>query len=199
MPDHTATEVSKQCPQNEVVQTPATPTSSEELVVLLNQIKPEPHDEASKQRKQRLIKKFGNAAEKSFAREALDQDHIQFLAQKNNEAKTRRATKSAILSVARVVTFEDLRDERAKRTEKAAAKAAKGKAKPGRKPKSTPLHPGEATASKGTRGRRTKFAVPEQDPQSELIYDVSMQASGTKVVEEAIAGEPWRAPVAKMW
>jgi hypothetical protein len=54
VPDHTATEVSRQCPQNEVVQTPATPatpTSSEELVLLLDQIKLEPHDEVSKQRK----------------------------------------------------------------------------------------------------------------------------------------------------
>jgi hypothetical protein len=202
VPDHTATEVSRQCPQNEVVQTPATPatpTSSEELVLLLDQIKLEPHDEASKQRKQKLINKLGNAAEKSFAKEVLYQDHIQFLAQKNNEAKTRRATKSATLSVARVVTFEVLQEERAKRAEKAAAKEAKGKARPGRKPKSTPLDAGEATASKGKRGRRGKIAAPEPDPQPELICNVSMQASGTKVVGEAIAREPWRAPVAKMW
>jgi hypothetical protein len=56
--------------------------------------------------KQKLIKKLGNAAKKSFTREALDRDHIQFLAQKNNEARTRRATKSAILSMARVATLK---------------------------------------------------------------------------------------------
>ncbi|RYO39765.1 hypothetical protein AA0113_g11160 [Alternaria arborescens] len=198
LPNHTAVEASRQCPQYELVQTPATPTSSEELMLLLNQIKLEPHDEASRQRKQKLMKKLGNAAERSFAREALDQDHIQFLAQKNNEAKTRRATKSAILSVARVVTFEDLQEEREKRAEKVAAKEAKGKARRGRKPKSTPLD-AEVTATTGKRGRKSNNTAPESDPEPEPMYDVSMETSGMTVVENAVADKPWRAPVAKMW
>lgn len=198
VPNHTATEASRQCPQGEVIQTPATPTSSEELMLLLNQIKLESHDEASRQRKQKLIMKLGNAAERSLAREALDQDHIQFLAKKNNEARTRRATKSAILSVARVVRFEDLQEERAKRAEKVAAKEAKGKAKRGRKPKSTPLD-AEVTATTGKRGRKSNNAAPESDPEPEPMYDLSMETSGMAVVEKAVADKPWRAPVAKMW
>jgi hypothetical protein len=52
------------------------------------------------------------------------------------------------------------------------------------------LDAGEATASKSKRGRRSKIAAPEPDPQPEVIDNVSMQASGMKFLEEAIAGEP---------
>jgi hypothetical protein len=84
---------------------------------LLNLIKQDPHDEKSQARYQKLVQKLANAAQTSFAQQALDQDQIQFLAKMNNEAKVRRKTKSHILGNARVMSFEDIEAARAKRAE----------------------------------------------------------------------------------
>jgi hypothetical protein len=60
----------------------------------------------------------------------------------NNEAKVRRSTKSLVLGNAKgegkVMSYEDLEEARAKRVVKEATRAAKGKGKRGRKPKSSP-------------------------------------------------------------
>jgi hypothetical protein len=102
-------------PQHDVVQTPVTPVSSEALASLLTQIKQDPHDETSTKRHQKLVQKLANAAEISFAQQALDQDQIQLLSKVNDEAKTRLKTKSKILGKARVMTYEDIEAERARR------------------------------------------------------------------------------------
>ena len=54
------------------------------------------------------------------------QDQIQFLTTINNEAKTRRSTKSDILGKGRRMTYEDLEQARIKRKQKEDAKEAKG-------------------------------------------------------------------------
>ncbi|KAF2195057.1 hypothetical protein K469DRAFT_722393 [Zopfia rhizophila CBS 207.26] len=87
--------------RGEVVQTPVTPVLSEALTSLLTLIKQDPHDEKSAKRHPRLVQKLANAAEISFAQQALNQDQIQFLSKINDEAKTRRKTKSEILGKAR--------------------------------------------------------------------------------------------------
>lgn len=51
----------------------------------------------------------------------------------NNEAKVRWSTKSVVLGKAVVMGYEELEEARAKRAEKDAAKATKGKEKRGRK------------------------------------------------------------------
>lgn len=136
-------------PQDEVMQTPitpATPVSAEALISLQNLIiKQDAHslDETSKQCLQRHLHKFVKAAQTSFAKGVLQQDHIQFLTQINDEAKVRRSTKSEILAkgVGKVMSYEDLEAARAVRAAKEQA-TAKGKGKRGRKRKS----PGEVDA-----------------------------------------------------
>src|SRR6266480_866096 len=122
------------CPQGEVLQTPVTP---EALTLLHNLIKQDAcaEDEMSKQRLQRHIQKFANAAQTSFAERALQRDQILFLKKINNEAKVRRSTKPLVLGKAKIMSYEDLEEARAKRAAKDAAKA-KGKGKQGQKHKS---------------------------------------------------------------
>ena len=115
------------CPQGEVLQTPVTP---EALTLLHNLIKQDAcaEDETSKQRLQRHIQKFANAAQTCFAERALQREQIHFLKKVNNEAKVRRSTKSLVLGKAKVMSYEDLEEARAKRAAKDVAKA-KGKGK----------------------------------------------------------------------
>ncbi|KAF9728642.1 vegetative incompatibility protein het-e-1 [Paraphaeosphaeria minitans] len=127
--------LSHEVPSHGVLHTPITPVSSEALSSLLTLIRQDLHDEPSRRRHQKLLQKLANAAQTSFAQQALDQDHIQFLSNMNNEAKPRRKTKSEILGKARVMSYEDIEAARAKRAEHKAATEAKGKRKRGRKPK----------------------------------------------------------------
>ena len=83
--------------QNEPVRTPVTPVTSEDLTSLLNLIKQDPDGEVNKECHLRLIQKLGNAAQTSFARQGLNQEHIEFLSKMNNDAKVRRETKLNIL------------------------------------------------------------------------------------------------------
>jgi hypothetical protein len=53
----------------------------------------------------------------------------------NDESKVRQSTTSVILGKAKVMSYEDLEEARAKRAEKEAVKEVKGKGKRGRKPK----------------------------------------------------------------
>ena len=106
------------------------------------------------------------------------------------------------------MSYEDLEEARRKRTEKEAAREAKGKAKRGRKRKVVPEGE-EATAETARRGRKRKRAeleTPElpnlsapmsnaPEPASALV----MQASRTQIAEDEIVPEPWRAPVAQMY
>ena len=115
-------------PQEEVPQTPATPVSAEGLVSLQNLIiRQDAHalEEASKRRLRRHLDKFAKAAHLSFAKGALQQHHIRLLLKINDEAKVRRTTKSLVLGKAKVMSFEDLVEARAKRAEKDARKIAK--------------------------------------------------------------------------
>ncbi|XTI93751.1 hypothetical protein V2W45_1252557, partial [Cenococcum geophilum] len=122
------------CLQGEVVQTPVTPGA---LTTLHNLIKEDAYaeDEMSKQRLQRHIQKFANAAQTCFAERALQREQIHFLRKVNNEAKVRRSTRSLVIGTAKVMSYEDLEEARKKRAEKDAAKA-KSKGKRGRKRKS---------------------------------------------------------------
>lgn len=56
----------------------------------------------------RLVQKLANAVQRSLARQALDQNYIGVLKDANNEAVTRRKTKSDILGKAKVMTYEDI-------------------------------------------------------------------------------------------
>lgn len=159
------------CQQDEVPQTPVTPVSAEALTSLHNLIKQNAHtlNETSIQRLQRHVQKLANAAQISFAERAL-RDQNQFLTRMNNEAKVRRSTKSVVLGKAKVMSYEDIEEARAKR---AAKEVIKGRAKRGRKRKSSALEAVE----------------PELQLEPVPVPEVA------QMIE---APEPWRAPVARM-
>jgi len=114
-----------------------------------------------------------------------------------------------MLGKAKVMSYEDLEEARAKRAVKESTQAAKGKGKHGRKRKSSPPEPEEDTTETARRGRKRKSAelkAPElvnkmarmsnaPKPVSALV----MQASRTQIAEDEIEPEPWRAPVARMF
>jgi hypothetical protein len=190
--------------QDEVVQTPVTPVSAEGLMSLYNQIKQDTQtlDATSTQRLQKRVQKLANAAQVSFAECALLNNRNQFLTEANNEAKVRRSTRSVVLGKAKVMSFEDIEEARAKR---AAKDAVKSKGKRGRKRKSTELEASEAELEpevevvsstkkvkngKGTRiRRRRRTAVEAREPEAEPEPQPEPQ------LEPA----PWRAPVARMY
>lgn len=155
--------------------TPTTPRTSEALVSLQNQIvKQYTHvlDEASKRRLHKHLGKFVNAAQICLVKGSLQQDRIRFLMKINDEAKTRRSTKSDILAKGEglVISYEHLVAKRSARAAYEQSKAA-GKGKRGRKRKS----PAEVDIDEpSTKTARTNEAQPEE------------------------AG-PWRAPMARMY
>jgi hypothetical protein len=170
--------------QDEVLKTPVTPVSAEGLTSLHNLIKKDAHtlDETSTQRQQRRVEKLANAAQISIAENALLRDQNQILTIISNEVKVRQSTRSIVLGKARVMSYEDIEEARAKR---AAKEIIKGKGKRGRKRKSTALEAGEpelevepapeagrsakeVIKGKGKRDRKVKSAALEPEPEPEL-------------------------------
>jgi hypothetical protein len=149
------------------------------------------------------------AFQKSSAKSILQEDRIQFLTAINNEAKVRRSTKSLVLGKAKVMSYEDLEEARAKRLAKESAQAAKDKGKRGRKSKKSLPEPEEDTAEPAKRGRKRKSAeleAPEPNNTKARMSNAPkaasalvMQASRTQIAEDEIVPEPWRAPVAQMY
>lgn len=111
--------------------TPVTPVTAEGLTLLHNLIKQDAcaSDEGSRQRLQRRMQKLTSAAKVSFAKEGLLRDHNRLLRRINNEAKVHRSTRSITLGKgeAKVMSYEDLEEARAKRAEKEKGAASKGK------------------------------------------------------------------------
>jgi hypothetical protein len=166
-------------------------------------------DETSKQKLVRHLQKGTKAFQKSSALEKLQKDRIQFLTTINNEAKVRRSTKSLVLGKAKVMSYEDLEEARAKRVVKDAVKEAKGKGERGRKRKSSPPELEEDTAKTARRGRKRKSAELEAPESANKMARMSnapkpasasvMQASRTQIAEDEIELESWRALVARMY
>lgn len=204
-------------------QTPVTPVSAEAFMSLQNLIiQQDAHalNETSKQNLARHLQKCTKAFQKSSAQSILQEDRIQFLTTINNEAKVRRWTKSLVLGKAKVMSYEDLEEARAKRVVKDSAQAAKGKGKRGRKSKSSPPEPEEDTAEEDTAesarlGRKRKSAALDAPAPTHKMARISnapkpastlmRQASRAQIADNEIAPEPQRvpeqkrAPVARMW
>ncbi len=181
------------CPQEQVLQTPITPVTPVTIGALtsLHNIIKQELNEPSKDRIQRHVQKLACAAQISFAKQTLLQDQNRFLSKINNEVKVRRSTRSVVLGKAKVMSYEDLEEARAKR-------AAKEK----------------ATAGKGKRGPKRKSPTPEPEPEPEpeleaqagspkAVTDSSMLkdkvARMSKIEPAKTLGAPWRAPVARMY
>jgi hypothetical protein len=207
------------CRQDVEPQTPVTPVSAESFMSLQNLIiQRDAHalDEMSKQNLARHLQKCTKAFQKSSAQAVLQEDRIKFLTTINNEAKVRRSTKSLVLGKAKVMSYEDLEEARAKRVVKDAVKEAKGKGKRGRKRKRATPEVEEATAGKVKRVRKRKSAVleaeveaeaeePEPEPNPKMARTSKAPAPSrasvmqTPIAEDEIVPEPWRAPVAQMF
>lgn len=186
------------CPQDEVPQTPVTPVSADGFMSLQNVIiKQVAHvlDDTSRQKFERHILKFTKAGQQGLVREALKDNRIQFLDTINNEAKVRRSTKSLVLGKAKVMSYEDLEEARAKRAEKEAAKEAKGKGKRGRKRKN-PASEADASESEADASQPSaKMLRMSEAPARSPVVRMSRTSPG----EGNIVPNPLRAPMARMW
>ena len=150
--------------QDDILQTPVTPVSAEALMSLQNFIiKKHALDETSKRNLARHLQKLTKAGQISFAKSVLQQHQIRFLINLNDESKVRRSTASVVLGKAKVMSYEDLEEARAKRAEKDAAKEAKGKGKRGRPKNAAPGVGASEDSAKRTRKR--KRATLESDRQ----------------------------------
>ncbi|KAK0247708.1 hypothetical protein LTS09_017131 [Friedmanniomyces endolithicus] len=161
------------------VQTPVTPLSAGAVTALQNLIKKDAHllDVASQQRLQRRLEKLTNATQLSFAGRALLQEQNRFLTTVNNEAKVRRTTKTEIIGKARGMSYEDLEKARRERAAKEAEKEAR-------------------KAEKQTRAMSKTRREHDEDGQN---AGASTAQPNGDIQEGAVAPEPWRGPVAKMW
>jgi hypothetical protein len=206
------------CPQDDVLQTSVTSVSAEALTSLHNIIKQEAqtHNGPSVQRLQRHVQKLANAAQISFADCALLRDQNQFLRRINNEAKVRRSTRSVVLGKAKVMSFEDIEEARAKR---AAKEVIKGKGQRGWKRKSAALEAVEpesdleleldpqpepepetevARAAKEVINDRRKRGRKRQSAALEAVEPEPEPEPEPEVARMIEPPEPWRAPVARM-
>ncbi|KAL6154495.1 hypothetical protein ACJBU6_07751 [Exserohilum turcicum] len=189
------------CTQDQVPQTPVTPITADAVASLHNLIKQDALalDDTSRQRLQRHVQKLTNATQLSFAERALLQENNQFLAEINNEAKTRRKTKPEILGVGRVVSYEDLQKARVERAVKDAEKAAKKAAKETKRAaKATPTTK-EEDSNKRKRGRKRKGAALEHEASDKERQAKFVQTSDTQVKEVENVPQPYRAPEVKMY
>ncbi|KAG9229290.1 hypothetical protein BJ875DRAFT_351860, partial [Amylocarpus encephaloides] len=194
--------------QDVELQTPVTPVSAEAFMSLQNLIiQRDAHalDETSKQNLGKHLQKCTKAYQKASALSVLQEDRIQYLLTINNEAKVRRSTRSLVLGKAKVMSWTDLEEARAKRVKKETTQAAKGKGKRGRKRKSGTLEAEEDTAEEDTveedtasarRGRK-RAALDALAPTTMMAWIST--ASRTQIADNEIAPEPQRAPVAQMW
>lgn len=92
----------------------------------------------------------------SFANCALLDDENRELFKQNNEAKHRRSAKSTMIGKAKVMSYEDIEEARAKRAAKEAAAASK---KRGRKRKGSAL----AAGVRAKKARRSEVEVAEDE------------------------------------
>ncbi|KAF2800396.1 hypothetical protein K505DRAFT_404045 [Melanomma pulvis-pyrius CBS 109.77] len=185
------------CPQDQSLQTPVTPVTPvttealTSLHILINQELSDP----SKRRLQRHVQKLASAAKISFAKQTLLQDQNQFLSKINNEVKVCQSTRSGVLGKAKVMSYEDLEEARAKRAAKDEATAAKGKGKRGR-PRKNPAPETEAEAEAGAGAGVEVEAVSLEEVDSLALKNKVARLSEVELARPLF---PWRAPVARMY
>ncbi|KAK0855717.1 hypothetical protein LTR87_017943, partial [Friedmanniomyces endolithicus] len=170
--------------------TPVTTVSAEAFMSLHNMIinhDARSLDRSSKQALDRHVQKLAKGAATSFAMGALLQDQVTFLLRFNNEARVRRATASTVLGKGngKVMSYEDLKEARAKRAEKDATKVGRQRIASTRKrrnPVSAEQQLEVARTGEATDGMRTP-----------------VQTSDAQILGLGHTPEPWRPPVARMW
>jgi hypothetical protein len=169
----------------------------------------------SKQRLQKHLQKFAKAAQVFIPKGAFQQNQIQLLMSINNEAKVRRSTKSVILAEvegeAKVMSYKQLEEARAKRAKQDAAKE-KRKGKRGRKPNAE-TETVDGTADKRKRSRKRKNVVAQAQVAETVEVDGEptpkkvrtskitgpARVSSTRTAQDECAPGPSNIPVAQMW
>jgi hypothetical protein len=191
--------------QGEVVQTPVTPVTSEAVTELLSLIKQESRQtEPDPMRSQKLVQKLANAAQRSIAR------YIGLLRDANNEAGSRRKTKSDILKKVgkdgegRVMKHEQLEAIRAGREERAKQDAAKKAAREAKRGQSKPTTKGKKGQQGKKRGQKRRSAASAEaatvhgEDVDVLGLPTQVARTGEALIDPALEGS-WTAPIARMW
>lgn len=147
-----------------------------------------------------------NAAQTYLAKIAILYNRNQFLVQINKEGRARRTADSKVIGTAKVMTYEDLEKERAKRAvadAKEVEKKARKAAKAGSNVASAQLEAEGADTGPKKRGRKRKSPATGEDaaePAGDLEPKTKVARTSEEQVEEDEAmPEPWKAPVAQMW
>ena len=193
------------CQRSLPLGTPATPVSAEAFAALQDQIikqNANTLDRTSQQRLQKYLEKMVKGAQTACASGVLLQDQIRFLTTINNEAKTRRSTRSDILGKGRRMTYEDLEQARIKRKEKEDAKKAKGSSQRGGKRKAviSVVDMPEPQAKTWEVDEEPDVLVNAlADALADPAPEVILQMGGTLGIEDTVVATPFRAPVARMW
>jgi hypothetical protein len=173
--------------------TPVTPVSMEAFTSLQNTIIREDArklDEVDKQRLMRHLEKIAKAGKALLAKSALQEGHIRFLHKINDEGKARRSTRAIVLGTAKVMSYEDLEEAKAKRAKQGEKKVKRGKQGGGKKQ--------NAGASKARKSRTDPGAELTSD-RSFANNDANQVAEPNCAVEGLVAPCPGRAPIARMW
>jgi hypothetical protein len=198
---------------NVEVQTPVIPVSAEAFISLQNLIIQQDAHVLDKTSKQNLARHLQKSAQ-SFPKILC---HKHPLGGPNSipdhhQQQSQGSTSDQVIGAqeGKGHEYKDLKEARAKRAVKESTQAAKGKAKRGRKHKSsTPEAEEDDTAETTTtrRGQKRTSAVLEAPEPLNKMAQISntpepasalvMQASRTQIAE--IAPEPLRAPVVRMW
>lgn len=157
-------------------------------------------DDSNRQRVERHLVKLAKAAQISLARGALQEEHIRFLLQINDEARARRDTRSLIVGTARVMSFEDLANARAKRAEQEEKNAARQRDLAEARAKRAKQEETNAARERNLTQARAKRA--EQAKQAKVIKSKGTYApkrnigaprprkAGAKLVPKQVDGEP---------
>jgi hypothetical protein len=174
--------------------TPVTPVSMEAFTSLQNTIVREDArklDEVDKQRLMRHIEKIAKAGKILLAKSALQEGHIRFLHKINDEGKARRSTRAIVLGTAKVMSYEDLEEAKAKRAEQKEKKARKGKRGDSdkRNNKSPKAH--DSLVDLGAERMREESHADNND--------ANQLAEPRCTFDGPLALGPGRAPVARMW
>jgi hypothetical protein len=173
--------------------TPVTPVTAEAFTSLQNTIIREDArtlDVVDKQRLMRHIEKLVKAGQILLAKSTLQEGHIRFLHKINDEGKARRSTRAIVLGIAKVMSYKDLEEAKAKRAKQGEKKVRKGKQGGGKKQ--------NAGASKARKSRTDPGAGLTSD-RSFANNDASQVAEPNCAVDGLVALYPGRAPIARMW
>jgi predicted ArsR family transcriptional regulator len=139
----------------------------------------------------RRIEKLAKAGKVLLAKSALQEGHIQFLHKINNEGEARRSTRAIVLGTAKVMSWEDLEEAKAKRAEQKEKEVRKITRAAGGKHKKKPPKAHDSLVEVG--GERTSKGSHTTN------NDADQLAEPHCIFDGPLAPGPENAPVARMW